>query len=149
MCGMLLFVIAGLSAPALKDPPPRAEDLVGTWQPGRVVRDGKPLDLSLFPDAQFVPMVFRADGGLVYDSPSGGRDDQSYRVDVKDHLPTIHLDLAPARAGGGVWVGIWQVSGDTLTLAVAPEGSPRPTAFQSNTGSRVHLTEFKRVQTGK
>jgi uncharacterized protein (TIGR03067 family) len=143
MCPTLLLAIV-LGAPALKDPPNKAADLTGEWVVEGLVYSGRPRPVGKDPQRH----VFAPDGTWTVTRGerklSGNR---AYRVDATTDPPTITLKYDAAEQDGPEAFGIFQVTGNTLTLCYARPGSTRrPTAFESAPGSGINLIILKRAR---
>lgn len=143
MNAALLFGLAvGVSAPALKDPPRNASDIIGEWVVESVTIRG----------------TQRQTANLVYTFTKDGkwiihRDDnevptvhRTYTSNPKALPPTV--ELMSSMKGGDISrrEGIYKVEGDTLTICVAEAGKARPEKIESNarTGQTTYVLKRKK-----
>jgi uncharacterized protein (TIGR03067 family) len=144
MTTIALIAALTLAAPALKEPPKRANDIVGEWVMESSVYNGRPRTNA----AVAMRMVFKADGTWIYyrgERKING--DRAYRVDTTVNPPAITLKYEPAEQFGSEALGIYKVEGDRLTLCYGRGGiETRPTEFASPEGALLNLMVFKRVK---
>lgn len=139
-----LLLALSVAAPALKDRPNKASDLTGEWVVESQVYNGRPRPVGKDPQRH----VFAPDGTWTVTRGerklSGNR---AYRIDASTDPPTITLKYDAAEQDGPESVGIYKVTGNTLTLCYARPGSiRRPTAFESAPGSGINLIILKRAK---
>jgi len=127
------------SAPALKDPPKKAQDLTGEWMVERVTAAGRPLESSnlvykFTADGKWV--IFRE--GMELTAPN-----RQYAADPKASPATVELISDSTRAAT-YREGIYEMDGDTLTMCVGPPQGARPTKFESIGEDRNTIYVLKR-----
>jgi uncharacterized protein (TIGR03067 family) len=67
------------------------------------------------------------------------------RIDAARNPKTIDLEIMAGEYKGIVYLGIYELDGDTLRLCFAlPDRPVRPSEFSASKGSVRALTEFKR-----
>ena len=140
-----LLVGLMIAAPAPKDAPKReAPSLVGEWEGEKAVAGGKELPVP----AGGVGFTFNADGTVTM--REGKRAPRQLRYTADPKKDPAEFDILPPddKPERGVFVGIYKIEGDTLTVcaAVGPPGTARPTTFESTPGSEARLVVFKRVK---
>jgi uncharacterized protein (TIGR03067 family) len=138
----LLALALPLSAPALKDRPPKDSPIVGEWVRVGYTRAGAPGPADDPPHRQ----VFKADGEWAYydGDQKAGSPYMSFAIDPGESPPTIDLHLNPP--GGEVRRGIYKVEKDTLTVCLARGVEKRPKVFESTRETNTTLWVFKRVK---
>jgi uncharacterized protein (TIGR03067 family) len=136
MTPVLLFLAATVAAPAAKDVKKDADPLVGEWVAESWIKGGRPEEVRAGMGITFAP------GGKAR-LAEGGKDlETTYTTDAGKDPP--HLDIVvPGGGMGPTLTGIYKRDGDTLTLALGPDGE-RPARFESAAGSRVMLMVLKR-----
>jgi uncharacterized protein (TIGR03067 family) len=141
-----LFLVLAIfpAAPALKPAP--AHPIVGEWVATRFVVGGH---ADATPGA--LRYRFTATGGwaVLRDGRKVGSPDKSYNLDPKAGSPALDLVHDPAAGAEGKFLAIYRLAGDRLTVCLATETQPRPTAFESAARSSVTLIEFRRVKEGE
>jgi uncharacterized protein (TIGR03067 family) len=140
-----LLLCLAIAAPAPKDVPKKdAPSLVGEWEGEKATANGK--DLPVPPGG--VGFTFNADGTMTM--REGKRAPRPARYTADPKKDPAEFDILPPddKADRGVFVGIYKIEGDTLTVcaAVGPPGTARPTKFEAPEGSNVRLVVFKRVK---
>jgi uncharacterized protein (TIGR03067 family) len=60
--------------------------------------------------------------------------------------PKFDLDITEGEGKGTMWLGIFELNGDTLKVCWDPTGRKRPTEFQSTAESGRHLNTMQRVR---
>jgi uncharacterized protein (TIGR03067 family) len=133
-----------LAAPALKEPPNKAADLAGEWIAESHVYSGRPRPQGKDPERH----VFARDGTwTVYRGERKQPGDRAFRADTTTDPPAITLKFDAAEQDGPESIGIFKVTGNTLTLCYSRAGSTRrPTAFESPPGSGINLIILKRAK---
>lgn len=125
-----------LGAPGLKDPPAKADLLVGVWSLESVAYGGK-----VRPSSDHLCWEFTADGKYTDDTnqPYKG----SYSVDPKARPRAIDFK----RLRDPAIEGIYKVEDDKLTIALPNnERTLRPTDFETPKDNEVWVLVFKRVK---
>jgi uncharacterized protein (TIGR03067 family) len=136
---LLLGLAVGVSAPALKDPPPKTESIVGEWVIESVTLGGKAAT-----SAAGIRYEYTADGQQITRGERGRKTNyHSYKVDPKADPPTIDMS---SPASGPELRGIYKVEGDSLVFCFGFDADSRPTRFESPDGSRLILMVLKRVK---
>jgi len=148
MGGNLLFVALAIGAPALKDKSSPADGLVGEWVVESVIQYGREAG---FPGEARITLT--ADGGCSFavrgfEKPN--KRPSRYAADPKSSPPTFDLirtNLPPGWTGGNrEWVGIYELSGDKLTICYREWSDPRPTEFSSKKDSGQSLMVLRRAK---
>jgi len=135
---LLLGVAIGVSAPALKDPPPKLEPIVGEWEIESVTMDGKRATSRVG-----IRYEFTADGQRISKSDRGDKPRSvKYKVDPKADPLAIDL-IGPT--DGAADRGIFRVEGHRMVFCFSFDSDTRPTKFESPAGSRLILMVLKRV----
>jgi len=137
-----LFFVAALvvSAPALKDPPRNARDIVGEWVVESVTirgeeRPSSNLDYIFTKDGKW---IIHRDGK---EMPSANR---VYNCDPKAFPPTLELTASTKGGTAGARAGIYKLDGDTLMMCVAAAGKARPEKFESTADNGQTIYVLKR-----
>ena len=134
----LLLAIA-LGAPALKEKP-RETTIVGEWEAQEIVVSGRPRKTRV----EDTTWVFHADGSREIRRDGKVAFSGKFTVDAKSSPATLDLD---AKANGeAVYLCIYKVDSDTMTLNVGWQKAPQPSEFTSPDGSQYTLYVFKRVK---
>jgi uncharacterized protein (TIGR03067 family) len=137
---ILLGLALGVGAPALKEKE-ATPSLVGEWMIEESTVGGKPSPPGTIPNR----WVFRADGTRAIFGPEGKElVGGNYTTDSKGG--TLDLDSTGAK-DGMPYLCRYKVDGDTLTLNVGWQMSPRPPGFESLPDSKCTLYVMKRVKT--
>ena len=66
------------------------------------------------------------------------------KLDPTTSPKQIDMTMLEGPAKDAVSSGIYEIKDGVMKICSAPPGQPRPTVFESKTGSRVSLTEWKR-----
>jgi uncharacterized protein (TIGR03067 family) len=122
--------------------PEHLAPLQGQWSMESGVMDGNPLDKSFVKSAKrvtqgnetsvvFGPQVFMK---------------AKFTVDPSKTPKTIDLAHSEGGAKGQMQLGIYEVEGDVLRLALATPGSPRPTDFSATAGDGRTVVSWKRIK---
>lgn len=137
----LVMVMATLAqAPATPPSDAALQAQQGTWRTVSSVRGGK-----AGPPEILQTIVRHVEGAHV----TWKRDGKAFAgttivLDPDAQPPAIDVlpDGGPSRDQRVL--GIYRLEGDTLTIAMADAGQPRPTSFESPEGSRVTVQTFRR-----
>jgi len=144
---MTVTVLAGLAltigAPALKDPPAKAPNIVGEWDVESVTVNGMPSGIK-----GGTKYTFTADGKWLIErsgKPIVGPD-RGFKTDPKASPPKVDL-ISSTAAAGTLLLGIYKVEGDTLTIC-GRRGNDveRPTSFDDSEGSGTTVYVLKRAK---
>ena len=142
MNATLLFgVVLTVSAPALKDPPKKDNDLTGEWvaesttSAGRMLAVAGNLVYTFTPDGKW--LIHR--DGTELAAPNRG-----FAYDPKPNPPTIDLMSNRTRPDTTGRLGIYKVEGDTLTICVAAAKAGRASNFESTAENRQTIYTLKR-----
>jgi uncharacterized protein (TIGR03067 family) len=120
MTTFLLGVALTVTAPALKDRPPKEPSVVGRWTAAEVVIGGQDNGQHVGLEYQFT-----ADGTwLIYRDGQRMDGARSYSVDPKAMPPAINLT-----ENASVYAGIFKVDGDSLVVVFRTDKGARPTSF--------------------
>lgn len=125
-----------------KEPPKSDSALDGVWKLVTWEADGKAV-----PDARL------KDGKLVLDGDAYtvtladmGTVQGTQKLDPTKEPKTIDIKDATGSNKGQTCLGIYEIEGDTLRVAFAPAGKPRPTKFTTEADSGQWLHVWKRVK---
>jgi uncharacterized protein (TIGR03067 family) len=143
--GFALSLIASgsLAAPGPKDSPKKEAVPTGSWQVIGLTTAGSVIEIQ----AEGITFEFNVDGRyrrLRGDRPTA--EAGSYTVDTKTTPPTIELIVTREGKPFTTYRGIYKITDDTLTLALAPSREDRPTKFESPKGESILLWVCKRVK---
>jgi uncharacterized protein (TIGR03067 family) len=139
MNAVLLSTVILLGAPALKEKP-RDATIVGEWVAQEITAGGRPTKVR----ADDVTWIFKADGTREI-RREGKLAFSGKFVDDPKALPAT-LDLDRQANGEAVYLCIYKIDGDTMTLNVGWQKVARPGEFTSPEGSQQTLYVFKRVK---
>jgi uncharacterized protein (TIGR03067 family) len=144
-----LLLLAGLGSPnASGDSPGDAftkelKALAGTWRPISTENNGYQASEA---DLKGERWIRDADGKWTM-----RRGDKAVvewaikKIDATKHPKTIDIEVAAGAYKGMVYLGIYELDGDTLRICFAlPDRPVRPTEFSASRGTIRALSEFKR-----
>lgn len=118
-----------------------ADPTAGKWVIESVSRDGKP-------DDSLKGAVRVHDGDKYTVTPAAGSTAQpvtgTFTADAGKTPATIDMKPESGRYKGKTLLGVFKLDGDTLTVAFAEPGRPRPTGFDGGAG--VVVAVHKRVK---
>ncbi len=118
------------------------KSLAGTWGTLSFVNDGKKLGDE---EAKGHTVTYDADGK--YQALNDGKVvfSGTFKVDPAKKPKTIDVTESPKGDDKAkIFLGIYEIDGDTLKVCFAPPGKERPTEFSSKTGSGHLLSARKR-----
>jgi uncharacterized protein (TIGR03067 family) len=148
---LVLLLLASISlSNAFGDAAPDAATtqlraLAGTWQPVSAENNGVPASVGQLtgrvwirrPDGRWTMLL---DGKAVVEWTIKA-------IDSKKSPKTIDIEISAGAYKGVVYLGIYELKGDTLRICFAlPDKPVRPTDFSAARGSVRALTEFRRVK---
>ena len=114
--------------------------LAGTWTGVSAIYDGR-----AFPDATVhqLRLTLTADR---YKTEKGNEVlfDSTYTADPSKSPKEINMIGTEGDLAGKTAEGIYSLEGDTLRICHTMPGKPRPTSFDSPTGSGIYLVVWKR-----
>jgi arylsulfatase A len=115
----------------------------GAWRAVSSVREGKA------GPPEVIKSIVRTVEGDHVTWTRDGKPFAGTTVELDPDADPPALDVLPdgGRARGQRVLGIYRLEGDTLTIAMADPGQPRPTSFESGPGSRVTVQTFRREAT--
>jgi uncharacterized protein (TIGR03067 family) len=137
--GLLVAVAA-----AAAEGPDKSSDpaLDGDWDTVSFLRGGAPLPREKqFPDRL---MTIRGD---TFSEKRNGKVAVRGKLKIDTAKSPRWMDTTFLEGGPGLnetVYGIYEVNGDTLRVCCAASGEPRPTAFESKTGTGLRLIVYKR-----
>jgi uncharacterized protein (TIGR03067 family) len=145
------LLLAGLGSPkASGDPLGEAftkelKALAGTWRPISAENNGYRASEE---DLKGTVWIRDADGKWTM-----RRDGKTVvewavqKIDATNNPKTIDIEITAGGYKGVVYLGIYELEGDTLRICFAlPDRDERPTEFSATQGSIRALSEFKRVK---
>lgn len=143
------LLLAGFGpAPASGDPAgndftKELKALAGTWRPVSAENNGFKASQA---DLQGIRWIRDPDGK--WEMRRGGKTVVGWTVKKIDATKTpraIDIEVATGEHKGVVYLGIYELDGDTLRICFAlPDRPVRPTGFAAGKGSVCALSEFKR-----
>jgi uncharacterized protein (TIGR03067 family) len=146
---LTFLLLAGVGSPnASGDPPGDAftkelKALAGTWRPIFTENNGYK---SSPEDLKGILWIRDADGKW-----TARRGDKTVvewavkKIDATKNPKTIDLEITAGEYKGVVYLGIYELDGDTLRICFAlPDRAERPTEFSASKGTVRALSEFKR-----
>lgn len=142
---LLVGLALAVGAPAPKGPPTAEAALVGEWVAVEIRvggKDASPKDIANGPR-----FTFRADGRLAITDTPTAPSVEWYKVDAGANPPRVDL-FPPEGANGPTLHGVFQLEGDTLTVALglAESETDRPTKLESTEGSNTVLVVLRRAK---
>jgi uncharacterized protein (TIGR03067 family) len=117
--------------------------LQGKWMLAQMDKESKLQDIAKTSE-EFFHMTFSGD--KVATEFAEGKEEGTYKIDPAQKVKTIDVTAATSDDKGKVFLGIYSLDGDTLTLAMAEPGvKKRPTEFK---GKKDEITVYvlKRVK---
>ena len=117
------------------------EKFQGTWTFDSVEAGGKKLPADQF---KGITITFKHDS---YSVKQGDKvvEAATHKLDPSKSPKTLDASVTEGPNKGMVILGIYEISGDTLTVCFDPEGKKRPTEFKGESGSQT-LVVHKRVK---
>jgi uncharacterized protein (TIGR03067 family) len=137
---LMIAAALTISAPALKDPPKKANDLTGEWvvesttSAGRMLAVTGNLVYTFTPDGKW---LIHRDG---MELPATNR---GFANDPKPNPPTIDL-MSNGTRPETARLGIYKVEADTLTICVGAAKAGRASDFASTADNRYMIYVLKR-----
>ena len=134
---LMVALLAGCKAVAGGDSADDAKSWQGTWKLVSTIYDGQPqtADMEWIVDGDHY--TIRLDGQQHQDPYAFKLDPGRRQIDV------VHHETPPGTYGGEL-KGIYQISGDSLTVCYDLTGNRYPTSFDAKPGSRQVLYQFRR-----
>jgi uncharacterized protein (TIGR03067 family) len=151
MYELALFAALGLGAPAPKEVPFKADELVAEWVVESLTKGGETIPFPQEP-ADRVAIRFAADGTIAWPDEHGndrGAKYQSYALDTAVRPVRIDWTTSEPDKPKRTSLGILKIEGDLLTLAIATDGSDRPATFDSSKLNSTQVWVLKRAQKAK
>jgi uncharacterized protein (TIGR03067 family) len=134
---LLACLLAACKAASTADSADDTKKWQGTWKLVASTYDGEP---------QMADMEWIVDGDH-YNIRLNGQlheDPYTFKLDASQkHIDVIHHETPPGTYGGKL-KGIYQISGDSLTVCYYLTGQQYPASFDAKRGSRQVLYQFKR-----
>lgn len=120
-------------------PGPTMRSIQGEWSAIKIVSDGKSLPSAMLKGAKRVANENRITVSV------GGQKmiDALFRIDESQSPVAVDYFYDAGGANGRIQFGLLQLTGDELTVIMAPPGRPRPTTFESRPGSQETLSVWK------
>jgi len=151
--GLCIALIAATMLPAQEkkkdaDKPVDKKDLekiAGKWQ-ATSVQAGE----VKMPDAQIKIATLVIDGDKYTVTVKGEKDTAetdkgTFKIDVLAKPMTMDIISTSGPSKGKVFLGIYEISGDTLKICYDLDGKKRPTEFKV-TGEKIALISYKRLK---
>jgi RNA polymerase sigma-70 factor (ECF subfamily) len=141
MNALLLGLAVIVSAPALKskgDPAP----ILGLWALTEWYIDGQPVNFNPGSATEFLPEGKR----LLTQGRGQAADERGYKLHPKTSPAAIDYIRPSDGAQPDIFLGIYKVDGDTLTIALANMGNERSKSFEPDKEGTWTLMKFKRVK---
>jgi uncharacterized protein (TIGR03067 family) len=144
MNAALFFTAIAIGAPALKDAKPAA-DIIGLWEHEQSISNGQ--DTAKKRDAP-LRYEFRRDGTyVIYEGDKEMVGPREFRFDTKASPATLDTKTTKPKDGEATYsLAIYKVEGDRLTICKVMPGKPRPTEFETPSGSPNFIMIFRRVK---
>ena len=141
MTALLLGLAASVAAPALKDPPKDEAPLIGQWRLVEWIQSQAKMPFTDGAGVEFLP-----DGKRLWrDGPDSPVEERSYVLGPKSSPPAVDL-IKPGDGEPILHRSIYKVDGDTLVIAVGPEGGERPKSFEEGREQGRMLMTFRRIK---
>ena len=112
--------------------------LQGEW---RLVSNEKDGRQKRVPDP--VRFTFKDNRALIREK--GQKKEAAATFALDEAAEPKHFDFTTEEKGGKA-LGIYKLSGDSLTICIAEAGQPRPTAFKTTKGSKCELSVLQRIK---
>lgn len=142
--GTLLVVMGGLAGAD----DPRAEaikkdrkEIAGTWRAIALEVNG---DVAEKQDARKITVVNGSDGTWTVLSDDQEISRGTSTIDPLENPRTIDITVTDGDGAGNLYLGIYELAGNTRKLCFAPPGEKRPTDFYSSPGSQHIFVTFER-----
>jgi len=136
-CLLLLCLIAGCRAASSADSADDLKKWQGTWKMVSCTYDGEPqtADMEWIVDGDHY--TIRLDG-------QSNVDPYMTKLDAgRKHIDVFHHETSPGTYGGSL-KGIYEISGDSLTVCYDLTGQRYPESLDAKRGSRQVLYQFRR-----
>lgn len=143
---MVLFGLSSASCEAQEDAVTmEMKAMAGTWMPVSAENNGFKVSEDSLKDTR---RYFDANGR--WTMRRGGETVLEWKTKALDPTKTpktIDIEVASGSYKGVVYLGIYELDGDTLRICFAmPDRPVRPTEFTADKGSVRALSEFRRVK---
>jgi uncharacterized protein (TIGR03067 family) len=116
-------------------------ELAGTWQAVTYALDGVKASDE---DMKKVKLTFDRDGKTEASNEGKVFIASTTKIDPTKEPMTIDISFTQGSQKGQTSLGIYKIDGNVLTICRASPGSPRPTEFASQRGSRHTLMTYKK-----
>lgn len=136
-----LALVAGapaLKGPAKGDSPP----IEGLWELTEWYIAGQPAQFTDGFTTEFLPDGKR----MLKQGPGQQADERGYKLIPNTKPPAIDYIRPSPGAMPDIFLGIYKVDGDTLTIALGDQGNDRPKSFEKENEAVWTLMKFKRVK---
>jgi len=134
---LLSCLLAGCRSPIASDPEEDARQWQGTWKLVSSTYDGEPQ----MADMQW---IVDSDHYNIRLNQHLGEDPYNIKLDAgHKHIDVFHHETPKGTMGGSL-TGIYQISGDSLTVCYDLTGHRYPKSFDAARGSRQVLYQFQR-----
>jgi uncharacterized protein (TIGR03067 family) len=143
LCAAFLTTIAAVGcSTATSGGNKDAEKLTGNWKCVSATVNGKALPADTVGQLQLDLTTSR------YQTKKGEQVlfDSEYSLDSSRKPKEINIIGTEGDLAGKAALGIYELSGDSLTLCYTMPGKERPKTFQSSGGSEAHLITWKRAR---
>ena len=143
------LLLAGLGSPKVSGDPPgdaftkELKALAGTWRPISAENNGYKASEE---DLKGTLWIRDADGKWTLRRGTETLVEWAVKqIDATKNPKTIDIEITAGAYKGVVYLGIYELDGDTLRICFAlPDKPERPTEFSASKGSVRALSEFKR-----
>ena len=136
---VVLLVSPALAAPKVKEKGPPPAPIVGEWVAESRTVGGQAIALP----ADGTRLVFRPDGTYTWVINGQDADPDGHRYTLNPKADPAEIDFIPREKP--IYLGVFKIERDTLTLCHTRAGNARPTALESPAGARAELYVFRRV----
>jgi uncharacterized protein (TIGR03067 family) len=142
--GLMIVLALTLGAPALKDAKPAA-DLIGLWEHEQSLSGGKDVAQKRSAPLRY---EFRKDGTyVIYEGDKEIVGPRDFKFDP--HATPATLDTRinkPSDGEPAFSLAIYKIEADRLTICKIMPGKPRPTEFETRSGSANYIMIFRRLK---
>ena len=135
-----LALVAG--APALKAPAKSESPILGLWSLTEWYINGQQVGVADGSTTEFLPEGKR----LLTQGRGQAADERGYKLHAKTSPAAIDYIRPSDGAQPDIFLGIYKVDGDTLTITLGNMGNERPKNFEPDKDGNWTVMKFKRVK---
>ena len=113
----------------------------GTWKAVSIQHDGK-----LSPPEKLKPITLTVEGAKYHFQNGDFSERGTYKFDPDQSPKALDIVVGEGPDKGKVYLVIYKVEGDRLTICLESENKNRPKQFTGNAGTGCVLEEWRRVK---